>query len=1039
MLYLELFGRFCLTFNGEPITAVSAERQQALLAYLVLHRGRPQQRQQIAFALWPDLPDEQAKTSLRRELYRLRQLLPLVDECLQIETKTLQWLPNSPSQVDVAEFEGNLCQAGKALQANNLTIERSHLEQVAQLYQGDLFPSCDDDWILPLREQFYQQALQAIERLSQILEQQREYAAVIPLASQLLRLNPLHEVGYQALMRSHSANGDRAAALQVYHQCMTVLREEMGIDPSSTTQALYQQLLITDTPISPPHPRSAFPIQVPKPQRSPNLPALVGRQVEWQSIQSWLSATAKQDKSEVLLILGEPGIGKTRLLEELALTVQQRQGLVLQGRGFEAETLRPYGAWIDALRGLALDSLPELPPELGSLLPEIGRPLAPLEDRGRLFDAAITLLSQLAESTTLMVAIFDDIQWLDEASVSLLHYGIRLLRSTSIRFACSARIQELQQNPAAATLTQTLRREHLLQELVLPPLDRAAIQDLIRIVDSSINGDRIYSDSGGNPLFALEAVRAFHRQGQVDLTNLQALIADRLKTLEDKAQTLLPWAAALGRQFEPMLLAQVSNCSVNLLLNALEQLEAAGIIRPSAARDGDRYDFAHDLVRQVVYQTVSAPRLRLMHWQIAQHLEQLAQSNPDLIGEVARHASLGKNHELAATASLQAAQQCLQIFAYAEANELTQQGLNHCHHLAPSIGLPLQMQLLKTQVVIGVSIEAVSTVEQALKEGIRTAQALELQEAETNGIEALLVLNYNHNQLANLHSYSLDAADRGRMVHPSHSARILAISGSCLTTMERDMDRAQALLLEAKSLADRVGANLPDIPYGLGCVFRFRGEQEAARCALTEAYQMATAAQDYPQICISLTALVIVDLEAEAVEDAIAHCQELIPIAEKMGEGSEAPFARALQALAYYIRSPESAAPNLAVGIHELHSIDAPRKLSYVLSSAAQVDLNWNRINQAFDHAAAALESARVVQHPNDITLAGAMLVQALIAAGQPQKAAEELRQIQQCVKEQVLSVCTSDYVSHRAAQALVAADSALKRCSPTKGYVVER
>lgn len=1023
MLYIELFGRFCLTADGEAITAVSAERQQALLTYLILNRGRPQPRQQIAFDLWPNLPDDQAKTSLRRELYRLRQSLPPIDNCLQIETKTLQWMADSPSRADVAEFEAHLQQA-QAAQSNPINSQRTHLEQVAQLYQGKLLPSCDDEWILPLREQFHQKAFQAIERLIQILEQQQEYAAAIPLSCQLLRLDPLHEAGYQALMRLHNASGDRAAALQVYHQCMTVLREEMGIDPSATTQTLYQQLLTADTPIVPPLPRSPLAISVPKPRRSPDLPALVGRQVEWQSIESWLANSAQSNRaSEVLLLLGEPGIGKTRLLEELALTVQQKQGLVLQGRGFEAETLRPYGAWIDAFRGLMPDSISGLPSELSSLLPEMAHPPKPLDDRGRLFDAVISFLTQLTDSVPLIVVIFDDIQWLDEASISLLHYGIRLLRSYPIRFACSARSQEIQHHPAAVTLMQTLRREHRLQELILPPLERAAIRALIRTVDGSIDGDRIYSDSGGNPLFALEAVRAFHHQGRVNLSNLQALIADRLKTLEDTAQMLLPWAAALGRQFEPMLLAEVSDCPLHRLLTALEQLEAAGIIRPGAAKTGDYYDFAHDLVRQVVYQTVSAPRQRLMHWQIAQHLDRLAQVNPDLIRAVARHASLGKHHELAATASLQAAQQCIQIFAYAEATEFIQQGLHHCNDVLDSrTCLLLQMQLLKVQVLAGIRSEAVPTIEQILKDGIRDAQSAGWQEAETTGIEALLMLNYHHNRLDDLHSHSLTFAERGQMKHPGNSARVFAISGSCLSTMERDMDRAEALLLEAKSLADRVSAKIPDIPYGLGCVSRFRGDLESACHLLIEAYQMSTTAQ-YQSL--SLTLLVMVHLEAGAIEAAIAHSQTLITITEKMAEGSEAPFAQALHALAHYILTPETAIPSLNATLQELQVIDAPRKLAYILSGAAEIDLARGRTEAALTHASFALQSAQVVKHPSDIVLAWSLWIQALTATKQPEKARQELEQLHHCV--------TFEELSSRAVKMLATATHKLNSTTPSR------
>jgi tetratricopeptide (TPR) repeat protein len=490
----------------------------------------------------------------------------------------------------------------------------------------------------------------------------------------------------------------------------------------------------------------------------------------------------------------------------------------------------------------------------------------------------------------------------------------------------------------------------------------------------------------------------------VNLSNLQALIAERLKTLEDQAQLLLPWAAALGRQFEPMLLAQIADCPLHLLLTALEQLEIAGIIRPRLTKDAqrsDRYEFAHDVLRQVVYETTSAPRQRLMHRQIAQHLDQLAQQNPDLISAVAHHAGLGGHYELAATASLQAAQQWLQVFAFAEAVELTQQGLNHCRHLDRHNSLPLQMQLLKTQVLAGVSAEAVPIIEEALQDGIRDAQAADLQDAETDGIEALLMLNYNHDRLANLHTYSLDAVDRGQRVHPSNSARILALSGSCLTTLERDIDRAEAVLLEAQSLAERVDASIPDIPYGLGCVCRFRGDLHTARQFLTNAYQIAST---IPAQSTSLIMLTMVNLEVGAVEAAIAHCQDLITLTKEMGEGSEAPFARALHALAHYILNPENALPALESAIQELHIIDAPRKLAYVLSGVAEIDLTRGRTEQALAYAAAACQSAHVVDHPSDVVLACSLWIQALIATQQLDTARQELHQLYQDVSLQELS-----------------------------------
>lgn len=1030
MLCIELLGAFHLTDAQVGDIAVGSERSQALLAYLLLHRHGPQSRQSIALDLWPDLPEAQAKTSLRRELYRLKQQLPQADQYLSIQTKTLQWLPNSPFQLDVAEFEAGLAQAASAQPVDVLSV-RSHLEQAIHLYRGELLPQCYDDWIVPLRERYHQQAMLALDRLIQQQLQRHDYTAALPLALRLLQLDPLHELGYQALMRSHQGLGDRAAALKVYHQCLTTLRDELGIDPSPTTQQLYQQALTAEPspeistappPLSPPP--SPSPLR-PNPP-APNAP-LVGRTAERQTLQTWLSA-----ENNALLLIGEPGIGKTRLLEELTHMVQTTAGTVLQGRGFEAELLRPYGAWVDALRSLPSDQQQSLPPELGALLPELGIPSEPLADRGRLFDEVIALLHQLAIAQPPLVIALDDIQWLDDASVSLLHYALRLLRPTPVRFAFSARRQELQQNPAVATLIQTLRRDQQLCVLDIGPLDHSAILALIRTVDGSMNGDRIYHDSGGNPLFALEAVRALHHQGRIDSSTLQALIADRLKHLADSAQTLLPWAAAIGRQFAPDLLAQVADCPLADLLTGLEQLEAANILRPSAAAK-NRYDFAHDVVRQVVYASISAPRQCLMHRQIAQHLAPLAATTPELIGEVARHASLGQHHELAAQASLEAAQRGLQLFAYEEVAELAQQGLSHCAHLEPKTKFALELPLLKVQVLAGVGAEAVPAIAQAIQTALQAAQDLGLPEAEATGLEALLVLNYHHNRLSDLHHHSLRAAERGHTVHPSHSARVLAISGACLTTMERDMNRAEALLLEARALAQRGQAILPDIPCGLGIVARFRGDLVTARRQFAAVYALleTTLANDPPiylNVAMALSHWAMAELEAHHWEAAIARCRDLQPLAQKLGQGSEVAFGQALEALACYAIAPPPAESHTALttAIQTLHDLDAPRKLAYIYSGAAEIDLSRRHSESALAHATAAYTAAQVVAHPSDVVIAGSLLVRAQIATAQLNKAQPAWPLLQTFAHRQELS--------HRATQTLAAAAQALKTSvSPTR------
>ncbi|MGF1522954.1 MAG: BTAD domain-containing putative transcriptional regulator [Leptolyngbyaceae cyanobacterium] len=239
-LTIQLLGSFSLKVDQKTVHSLGSTRTQALLAYLLLHRHRPQSRQQIAFALWPDSPDSQARTNLRKELHNLRRHLPQADRFLQVEANTIGWQPQLSFWLDVAVFDQAIALAEDA--PDELEKVRS-LEKVVSLYTGELLPSLYDEWLLPVREQFHQRFLQALTQLVQSLKQQENYAAGLAYAEQLLRLDPLKESTYQSLMQLHDWLGDRATAVQIYYQCMNVLREELGVDPSPATQALYQKLL----------------------------------------------------------------------------------------------------------------------------------------------------------------------------------------------------------------------------------------------------------------------------------------------------------------------------------------------------------------------------------------------------------------------------------------------------------------------------------------------------------------------------------------------------------------------------------------------------------------------------------------------------------------------------------------------------------------------------------------------------------------------------------------------------------------------------
>ncbi|HET9224156.1 MAG TPA: BTAD domain-containing putative transcriptional regulator, partial [Roseiflexaceae bacterium] len=242
ILHIRLLGDFLVCAEDRSLSALNVPRIQALLTYLVLKRNAPQPRRHLAFLLWPDSTEAQARANLRKLLHQLQHALPGADGYLRIDTQTIQWRAEAPFTLDVADFEQALDRAAIAAYSDDAAAERAALEPAIRVYCGELLPSCYDEWLMPERERLHQAFLGALERLIRLAEQQHDYPAAIRYAQRLLRDDPLHEATYRQLMRLHAQHGDRASALDTYRTCAAILKRELGVEPSAATRAAYEQL-----------------------------------------------------------------------------------------------------------------------------------------------------------------------------------------------------------------------------------------------------------------------------------------------------------------------------------------------------------------------------------------------------------------------------------------------------------------------------------------------------------------------------------------------------------------------------------------------------------------------------------------------------------------------------------------------------------------------------------------------------------------------------------------------------------------------------
>lgn len=981
-LSLRVLGEIEVRRGAERLELPQSKKTRALLAYLVVTQ-RPQRRERLCAMFW-DVADD-PRAALRWSLSRLRSLVD--------ETGTPRIVTSAGSiSFALAGAPVDLFSVREQLREGGDPLSTAQLAQLASEFRGEFIEGLElpdflefQIWCGQVREEARALRTQILATLVERLADQPE--AALPYARTLAELDPLNEEARVGLMRLLAACGRHREAEQQFEATSRLL-QELGAEPGNRLRDAREE--VRRRPSGVPA-RSVAPPATPEPEPAAiapvPVPPMIGRDSEWQRLLAALDDTARAHRLRVVLLNGEPGIGKTRLLGELIGEVGRRHGTVLEGAGYEAETSRPYGPWIDALRRLppvAIGSA--LGAELAPLLPELGVGAGGQWNRDRLFGAVVELIAARVHSAPPVLLVLDDLQWCDDASAELLHYAARMHRHRPVLVALAARDGELPDNEPMLRVLRSLRRDGVLDEIDVAPLTAEETAELIGGSAPGTDPQRVFAESAGNPLFALEVARSLpHRQDNVPST-LRQLVRDRVDRLPPDVGEVLRWGAVLGQTFPVRRLAEVTPIDGERMVSAVEVLARHGLLRPvpAAAQPGGAYAFSHDVVRQVVYGELSEPRRRLMHLRIVKALQGLTgdeqSSRVDdgacLVEELAHHAALAGEAQIAARACLSAGRRCVRLFAGTEADAMARRGI----HYAQQLGEPEQVKLLIELAEVRYAAQRPRQPEdaaRAVEELAHRALDHSCMEHARLGFHLLSYLRWEGGNWSDAERHMMHAEQVSRSADARERVVAVAEAARCLMLLERDLSHADALLLEAGALSARLGIEPAAIPDAIGMLRLHQGRLEEAAEQFARARDLCRREQDRLGEFRALEHLAMLAVERERFADARRLSEELVRLAERLREGSEAPFARALVALCRYATDAEAGGAVLDTALADLRVADAKQRLGYLLTRAAEMDLRNGNAAVARRRAEEALQLAHLLERPSDIVLARAAVAAA--------------------------------------------------------------
>jgi DNA-binding SARP family transcriptional activator len=644
----RILGPLEVRRDGE-VVAIGAAKQRALLVHLLLRVGHVVPVERLIDGLWGDDPPAQARVTVRSYVSHLRRALEGEDRGQPIVLTRANGyvLDVDPSSVDAVRFEQLAAAARGHLDGGQPQAALDALGTALGLWRGQALADVADAVLvrgdITRLEELRRSAEE--DRFEALLALGRHADAVAGLDA-FTAQNPLRERPRAQRMLALYRSGRAPEALQAYRDFRDLLVDELGLDPSPDLQQLADDILNQSAALSVP---TVGPPDGERTRQTQGRPAvasapghgLVGRIHERAELHAAVERLLA-GRGGLLLLVGEPGIGKTALLEDLAAAAGSAAA-AHWGRCHETAGAPPFWPWTQVARSIArgLDDqqLAVLAEggaaAVGQIADEIAqrlssRPPPPGDDleaaRFQLYEGVAEFLVRAAGSRPLLLCL-DDIHWADTPSLQLLGHLVTRLAGAPLLVAAAFRDVAADQNPELQVTLAAVAREPAVQQLGLGGLLPEDVAELATRAGTALPAEGVevlHQRTGGNPFFVTQLAQLARESRDASSLavppGVRHIIGNRLGMLPSPVRELLEAASVVGRTFDLRWLAPVVDTTVETAVALVEAGLEHGLVE-AVGRPVTAYRFVHALVRETVYGTLSPARAAQLHAAVGQELE----------------------------------------------------------------------------------------------------------------------------------------------------------------------------------------------------------------------------------------------------------------------------------------------------------------------------------------------------------------------------------------------------------------------------------